>query len=1312
MGAFMSDNSVSPRPLHLQTIESLFAELIGGGIIATDVDGGFQLQNVDSRAALNWYRQNRPKWAGNVMTVDVEAIADCLDKPLPSLPVPPVATLNSKRRLRLAKVIAHRFAGIHAYGTPSDAPPDYTFEFLAPVTLFEGWNGAGKTSIINAITWCLTGEILRPQRLPESGNTDFNAYFTRTIDGKDEHTAHAISPVTPMPDGRDFIPERDKPIPADTWVELTFVDECDVELPPLRRVQSRTNKGKVSEVGPDFSALGVDPIALRIGTVMPAILPYIQLGDASDMGRAVAQLTGLADLANLTKQTTKATDKLSKEMKREREAEIATADGLFKQASSDLQAAILEFPAMKPADALPEPSVDKGVEASLLALETHFTNLKTDALRGAVAILGEAFNPSDKKSRDQLEAVIGPAEGQLAELKQLASARRLSSVAAITTENWSALDKLLVQMREEAAALAELRRTPELGRRKQLYARLSTWMEEGAHDPSTCGVCVRSLDGVTDPVTGRPISQHLSEIATENQEVLSSTSKAWVSKWRGILSDKSPEGLRETLGTDLPKSPVNLMRTALVDELFATSPFTSILFPLKNGMGSLCDEIFSALPEYSEPEVEPLPEELASDSASLIALLTRIERVRAFASWRHDHDAVIKSAFKSILQGDDPSAVIEDRSPLAIKLKALATIINGVEPLNRTLEFCKRMADQLKIRRAKEDRIKLYARTVTALQPVSQLGELAEAQVGMLQNFLHGRASHWRDTCYSNAYANAGHALRETAMDSKGVIEFHVGSKVARAPAQHISNASALRASLIGFFVAFWEHVLKTRGGLTILLLDDPQELLDGDNRQRLAGMLPKLVKEGAQLVVTSYDRSFTTNAVLEGRARCGIDHRSVHPVNAQRNCLETAPAKDKLDEKRNAFLQDRDNASNGQEYAGEVREFVEARMRDLFDDPSYPSYATTTKRRTFSDHLNQLRRLVKEAPVALFKSSAVMDFCNCPALAQDARCLHILNTAHHDKASLSAGDVNNVLDDLEKICRLAEAMHSAFRHWRWREPLEDAPNNVVQLKPLEKLTFSTLIHPDLAAFTMTSVHDENQDVAIDSLDGDWFVDKCLFYISTNNLGFSLPSGCIAIVETTPYSGKDHNIVIAMQKGNILARRLLLPVTGGDIVLAAETADPRVAKPTLSSDAQNVRLYRIVGMLLEQPPPPPGKGEARPLQNAASLALIKAAYRVSEESAVPLALPGQIVLGGECVHVNQFDALEGELVALSLMSGKSVFKRVGPSLPGALGHLRQFESIGGLGASLVVAMEAIDEEPDFPTFHSARRVVGVLYVSA
>ena len=114
---------------------------------------------------------------------------------------------------------------------------------------------------------------------------------------------------------------------------------------------------------------------------------------------------------------------------------------------------------------------------------------------------------------------------------------------------------------------------------------------------------------------------------------------------------------------------------------------------------------------------------------------------------------------------------------------------------------------------------------------------------------------------------------------------------------------------------------------------------------------------------------------------------------------------------------------------------------------------------------------------------------------------------------------------------------------------------------------------------------------------------------------------------------------------------------------------------------------------------------------AGSLSRIKTAYRVREESGVPLALPGQVVLGGEDVAPALFNTLEGELVALTLRDGTSLFKRIGKGLPGTLGGLRQFESVGGLGASLIVAMEELEGHSDIPTFAFARRVIGVLYTA-
>lgn len=71
------------------------------------------------------------------------------------------------------------FAGLLRYGRVSDAPDAFIFTPTASVTLFEGANGSGKTSILNAIIWCLTGYLIRSQRGPELGTIEFDCEITR-----------------------------------------------------------------------------------------------------------------------------------------------------------------------------------------------------------------------------------------------------------------------------------------------------------------------------------------------------------------------------------------------------------------------------------------------------------------------------------------------------------------------------------------------------------------------------------------------------------------------------------------------------------------------------------------------------------------------------------------------------------------------------------------------------------------------------------------------------------------------------------------------------------------------------------------------------------------------------------------------------------------------------------------------------------------------------------------------------------------------------------------------------------------------------
>ena len=142
-------------------------------------------------------------------------------------------------------------------------------------------------------------------------------------------------------------------------------------------------------------------------------------------------------------------------------------------------------------------------------------------------------------------------------------------------------------------------------------------------------------------------------------------------------------------------------------------------------------------------------------------------------------------------------------------------------------------------------------------------------------------------------------------------------------------------------------------------------------------------------------------------------------------------------------------------------------------------------------------------------------------------------------------------------------------------------------------------------------------------------------------------------------------------------------------------------------DPSPTQIHRVVGVLFDDPPPPAGKQEAVQIDDVPSLQRIPTAYRVRDESALPLALPGQIVLGGTAIL--PADLGSNEFVSLTLTDGTSIFKRVGPTLPG-LKSLRQFEFIGGLGASEVIVTEVIEGQfVDLRVMEFARQVLGVIY---
>ena len=1294
------------RSLHLHTLDSLIADLVSGRPVRAG-GGLYALPDERTRSALEWYRRKgSARWRANVSTQIGEDLVDGILQQPPELPPLPARRANANsRRLTLKKLEAHRFAGLHKFGTLGTAPGNYVHEFTSALTIFEGRNGSGKTSLLNAIIWALTGEMLRPQREPEAAE-DFDCWVA-PANGGDEQTAHKLSPLTPMPNVEQYRPDQPW-VPADTWVELTFIDETGAELSVIRRSQSRSPQGKLKETSPDLSILGVDPIAVRIGTIMPGLLPLIKVGSESELGRAVSQLTGLSALVDLAEHVRRAKAKIDKEFVKVKTGERDRADRAYGTTKDDLENILLAHPGLKPAHAIPQPSDDEAIETTLAEITEHFERAKTVAFESARDILGDRFDPANPALLSDLEKNIGRAVERASQPQELASAARLGALRQLKPEQLDAAESQVERILTEGQALDALARNPSTAARTRLYARVATWIAEHP-DPQrkddTCVVCGGDLEHARDPVSGQLVKTHLHEAASD-AVLLSQTLSRWAENAQGDLMRNVPESLRTAMATDLPAHPCDLLRTAIVDELFGFEPFRGVLGDLRAQTASTFDDVVKNRAAVGDPADIALPR----GCDALSETFKRLNCAIRFARWRQDNDTLVREIVMRVLGRSPKEGEPSEKLTLTGKLLDLEATVKAAKPVSDALIQCGRLKQHLKARRTAETRLADYAIASAALGNLATLGNLADEQVNQLRKTLRKEAAAWRRRIYLGAFPDTAHELIDTGMGRKGELDLVVQAGGVSAPAQHVTNASALRASLVAFFLAFWEYVLKERGGLTTLVLDDPQELLDDENRERLAAALVPLVAEGAQLIVTSNDTRFcgrVSRLPLSG----GIEHLEVHPATRQQPVVRTTPPLPVIQARKTRFDADQNAEEPARDFADGCRVFFEAKLGDLFDDPAHAAWAIAHPDPTLHDFIQRLRPLVKSGPQGMFSAHVFRHFAEHPALTDGSPVIVLMNKAHHGRRQeIRAADVAQCADDLSRLLEVVEQMYEECYRWRRRDvPKHQTGTKIpAALTPMPHPALNVVICPDLAAFTQHAGFAESQE-ALERLDPHLLDGAVAYYLRRPNFGFAAPAGSLAFVEALPSPPADRRLVVARHGDSVYARRLVRGANASIIGLTAEVPDPRTRTPkTIFLPETDVAIHQVVGIIfdhmisVEQ-----GRDEAVLVDGGDVLKRIEIAFRVVDDSAVPLALKRQVVLGGARIELDELGRHKDALVALTLDDGSSIFKRVGAVLPGELDHLRQFESIGGLGSSQVLSIGK--PHRGFPGVRNARTIIGVLY---
>ena len=1097
----INSDSGSHIPLYAQTLDTICDELVSGRSIPLDDVNELKLNSIESRAIFNWYYKNRNKWAGQNRVEDIKKIVEHLKIQPPEIPV--TQTKKPKKevsRIHLKKIRAHRFAGIHKYGDENNCPEDFEYEFQKSLTLIQGDNGSGKTSLVNAIVWCLTGHIYRTQRLPEKIEDEIEI---TTEDTNQQAILKTCTAITPIPEAKILESLNDKKIFLDTWVELTFEDDSGTEVAKVKRAISRTTRGKLNIDVTGIDKLDLDPVALEVGTKMAGMIPYVQIEEASDLGKAIASLTGLRPLESLVKHALKTQDKLKGELKRERDGEIIALDSRFSDVYGQLKELINATPSLLVKIEDISNNANKNTNSILRKQKSVFENIEAKELERGKDILGKDFDPADPQTRNDLIDNAAKALGliELDNLRRLPSLQRLGNLKKLTEKEIKEARDLIEKILNEASIIEELEKKPDHAARERLYANIGRWIRQNNKSTDVCPICDNNLKDQNDKVTGKKISEHLKEHASEDKEYLSKVIKEWSKSWIDKLSSKLPSCLALEMKKELPSSPVDLISTAFIEELFASVVFKNSLLPLKKKNQDLCSDVLTQIDNFNEPHELSFTEYFAQKCEDLKLTLERLIKAVGFAEWRKNNDEGCQTAYKQIIGNASTEEENKDRirQSLYFNLSSLDKLVKNTSPLRQSLLKNEELRNIITKRRKDERILRYYKKTVAAIDDLIKIKTLVELQVEAIIQKLSVDIKTWKDKFYSPAYTGVP-KISDTNIDTKGSLIINAEIGGTKASSKHICNSSDLRATLLAVLVSFWKHLMDERGCLSLIIFDDLQEFFDKRNRRKIANSLKDIIGNKGKLLITTNDPAFSRQ-IVASNSMDSIERIEIHPIKTCRPHIELVEFRENINKKRAEYLkpENKDVHQPARDYINALRIYIENNLQDFFDEEC----PGMSPKPNLADLLNGLRRWRKSSQQP-FTSQAFKNLLDEPALRDDSKFVKLMHESHHGNANhIMYIDVEQNDSNCCKVLQLVEYAHEEYERWMRRDPISQVTVKPEMPGSSSKIKFELPVYENLAAVTSDSnLSDINEKT--DTLSADILGDYAVYVVNSDSLGFSV----------------------------------------------------------------------------------------------------------------------------------------------------------------------------------------------------------------
>ncbi|EJL51626.1 hypothetical protein PMI09_04416 [Rhizobium sp. CF122] len=1312
------------------TLDQVVQHLAFGN--ALHVSGGdeFSLPRQDSRTLLAFYNQNRqaywnPDKDTNILDGEIDRLLDALDKPSKVTP-PATRPASQQQRWQLVGITAHRFRGLHRHCDEKGADPKpFKLDLSRNATLFRGFNGAGKTSLISAICWCLTGYGHRSQGLPSPLHIPITVQIAGNDNSPDPNATFELPSIVPIPTEKELLAVDGQP-QVDTWVRLKFrslVDGTEIEVE--RRLERDGKKAfKATAIG--LNKLGLSDLALQVGTLMPGIAAATRFDDKTTLSQAVSTLTGLRPLAHFGTRSSRLHERLIGKYPKQATEDIERCESDAGEQVTTLKDLLKDgerLPDLSCVTAPRETAPDEWKDG-LKQAEEILKSAEDQAATDARLVLGNLPPVTSDNEIKRFDGAIKAAETCFsnAALKGLPSMRLAQALGEISEEDLWDAETALQNIEREAAALVAQLSQAERADRVRLYGLVAKWHDAAhpGHAFTACPVCERDLLQAgavpTDALLDKSVAQALEDARKADAAILK-TAAEWERDTKKGLRDHLPEKLRRFVDDDVPDDLASVYGAALSREIFHLTDFPQSLKPMAKSIASRCAAAWKDAPEREPLPGVDLPAEIP-DNENLRAAIRGVRRAMALSRYRAAHAEFAREAVLKVMRTEaDETALAANERTIEGQLRVLrayldaATVFAGIRrQLGQIKNTCERWAKA-------RARIEKLARAAKAVEPFKSFPELVHNQVAGLITDLQEQATSWSQRMYRAHFVQAPEYAGLDPAKSDG-LTFLAAHGKHLVEAHHVMNASALRAFLSAFVLALWQQVWTRSGGISTFLMDDPQDLLDPGNVANLAATVPWLIAEGINPIIVSNDFGFipTVEAFVTSDKRAMGQVRTetweFSAISTSKCTVSLAPVADEVRVRCERWQKaDPNDTGLAREFVDPVRVRIEIKLWDLLaSDPA------VLHDPTMGDLLGKIAnaRNRGEQP---FNEEPFRRLLDLPALKPGAPFRDVINKAHHGRADqITPVEAEIVRQGYEDVFTAIDACWLAYARFMGRLPSEEAVAEAQKATPDLKLVAlcSTPISivGRLAARAvgapLTAIDQATDQLHLSSLG-----DVSLFTMRAPTLGLVAFPGQTLIVSATA-EVKNGDLAIVRTPGKTYARKIGIDKSDRSRI-ALETmpsTNPR-APQTHFVRRSGAKLSKVIGVLFDETTPSKSQDEAIETDRSPILEQVVAAAGVVGDSAFPVVLDaGHVLLGA----ATDLTLLDGRILAVVARSDEfstehfAYLKRLGKAMPGSQ-TVYYLENVGqtGEGEFVQFPLSGVAPIAGIPIVEQTWKVVGTLF---